>query len=177
MKVREILETGNYGPADDMSINGPYNMNRIEGPYDISTPNPEQEEQSSGFVVVWHSDKGASQEAGPFETPQEAKAWYDDNYGGAMDEEFSVKPFNPKLPVHFDTRNQEDPDEEQYCGQCNGTGEGMYDGTTCYACKGSGIAGGPRRRQARERDPDYERDRRQDAEFDGSGPDRSGWDD
>ncbi len=49
MKVSEILtqkinETGNFGPADDMSINGPYNMNRIEGPYDISTPNAEQEE-------------------------------------------------------------------------------------------------------------------------------------
>src|SRR5271166_3118030 len=103
MKVREILkETGNLGPADDMSINGPYNMNRIEGPYDISTPNPEQEEDDNG-------------------------------------------------------------DEEEYCSSCNGTGEGMYDGTRCYACKGSGIAGGPRRREI---DPDYERDRRQDAEFD-----------
>lgn len=34
------------------------------------------------------------------------------------------------------------PDEENYddiCGHCNGSGEGMYEGTSCIVCKGSGI--------------------------------------
>lgn len=30
-------------------------------------------------------------------------------------------------------------DTEVLCGQCNGSGEGMYDGTICYRCKGSGV--------------------------------------
>lgn len=95
MKVREILETGNYGPADDMSINGPYNMNRIEGPYDISTPNPEQEEDS-----------------------------------------------------------EDEDDGERLCSSCNGTGEGQYDGSRCYACKGWGVI-----KPREEPDPDYLRDK------------------
>ena len=28
---------------------------------------------------------------------------------------------------------------EDTCGNCNGSGEGIADGTTCKACKGSGI--------------------------------------
>lgn len=28
---------------------------------------------------------------------------------------------------------------EGSCGQCNGSGEGMYDGSICGACKGSGV--------------------------------------
>ena len=28
---------------------------------------------------------------------------------------------------------------EDICGYCNGSGEGMYDGSTCYQCKGSGV--------------------------------------
>ena len=30
-------------------------------------------------------------------------------------------------------------DEEEICCHCNGSGEGMYDGTRCTYCKGSGI--------------------------------------
>jgi hypothetical protein len=33
----------------------------------------------------------------------------------------------------------DDDDYECICGHCNGSGEGMYDGTTCSACGGSGI--------------------------------------
>ena len=32
-----------------------------------------------------------------------------------------------------------DDDEESYCPQCAGSGEGMYDGSTCHACRGSGV--------------------------------------
>jgi hypothetical protein len=31
-----------------------------------------------------------------------------------------------------------DEDEEDICRVCNGSGEGMYDGSRCYACKGKG---------------------------------------
>ena len=32
----------------------------------------------------------------------------------------------------------EDDDDEPICGACNGSGEGMYDGSTCYKCHGYG---------------------------------------
>lgn len=28
---------------------------------------------------------------------------------------------------------------EVLCGTCDGTGEGMYDGGQCHACKGKGV--------------------------------------
>jgi hypothetical protein len=34
--------------------------------------------------------------------------------------------------------NDED-DEEGYCLNCSGSGEGMYDGSRCSSCKGSGV--------------------------------------
>jgi len=37
--------------------------------------------------------------------------------------------------------DDEDEDEESgICGACNGSGEGMYDGSTCYSCGGAGEA-------------------------------------
>jgi len=30
-------------------------------------------------------------------------------------------------------------EEESICSYCNGSGEGMHDGTTCGHCKGSGV--------------------------------------
>jgi hypothetical protein len=30
-------------------------------------------------------------------------------------------------------------DDEGYCVECNGSGEGMYDGSTCMTCGGSGA--------------------------------------
>lgn len=33
-----------------------------------------------------------------------------------------------------------DEDEDApICGNCNGSGEGMHDGSRCYACGGSGV--------------------------------------
>jgi len=29
--------------------------------------------------------------------------------------------------------------DEQYCGSCSGSGEGMHDGTRCSTCAGSGT--------------------------------------
>jgi DnaJ-class molecular chaperone len=29
--------------------------------------------------------------------------------------------------------------EDEICSACSGSGEGMYDGSTCYKCKGSGV--------------------------------------
>lgn len=30
-------------------------------------------------------------------------------------------------------------EERGYCTNCAGSGEGMYDGTRCYACRGTGL--------------------------------------
>ena len=30
-------------------------------------------------------------------------------------------------------------DSDFLCPQCNGSGEGMYDGSICHACHGSGV--------------------------------------
>lgn len=32
----------------------------------------------------------------------------------------------------------EDDLEDEICSWCSGSGEGMYDGSTCYKCKGCG---------------------------------------
>jgi len=40
-------------------------------------------------------------------------------------------------------RDYDEPKEsygkEDLCTNCNGSGEGMYDGSTCYVCKGHGT--------------------------------------
>ncbi len=46
-----------------------------------------------------------------------------------------------------------DDDEPGYCPHCAGSGEGMYDGTRCSSCGGSGVE---RNDDGRE---DYEADR------------------
>jgi DnaJ-class molecular chaperone len=30
-------------------------------------------------------------------------------------------------------------ENDNLCTQCNGSGEGMHDGSTCSSCKGSGV--------------------------------------
>lgn len=32
-----------------------------------------------------------------------------------------------------------DEQEDVVCGTCNGSGEGMYDGTRCHHCRGGGL--------------------------------------
>ena len=39
-----------------------------------------------------------------------------------------------------ETEPAPDVDDEEICAQCNGSGEGMYDGSICSSCKGSGAA-------------------------------------
>jgi DnaJ-class molecular chaperone len=34
---------------------------------------------------------------------------------------------------------KEEKKEEKHCVVCNGSGEGMYDGSTCTSCKGLGV--------------------------------------
>lgn len=35
--------------------------------------------------------------------------------------------------------DEEFEDEDNYCTTCNGCGEGLYDGTSCNTCGGSGV--------------------------------------
>lgn len=48
-------------------------------------------------------------------------------------------------PNNYDMLNEEETQEDDdddnynnYCGACAGSGEGMYDGSRCSSCKGSG---------------------------------------
>lgn len=52
-----------------------------------------------------------------------------------------------------DTIQSDDP-SDNLCGQCNGSGEGMYDGSRCSSCHGSGVE------QEQEDRRDYDRDAR-----------------
>ena len=36
--------------------------------------------------------------------------------------------------------DDEDEDCDDICPSCNGSGEGMYDGTRCSRCKGRGVS-------------------------------------
>ena len=38
-----------------------------------------------------------------------------------------------------DMDEYDDNDEPDICGSCNGSGEGMYDGSTCSTCRGKGV--------------------------------------
>ena len=44
--------------------------------------------------------------------------------------------FNEILEDIKEVREERD---EDYCGSCNGSGEGRYDGSVCPSCKGSGM--------------------------------------
>ena len=61
-----------------------------------------------------------------------------------------------------ETENDDDqddqlaPDEDVLCGACAGSGEGMWDGTTCYVCHGTGTAR-PERDDGGREDYEYER--------------------
>ena len=52
--------------------------------------------------------------------------------------------------LHCGSLNVEEDKGDSYCGTCNGTGEGMHDGSICNSCKGFGNIS--------EIDDDYEPD-------------------
>jgi len=43
-----------------------------------------------------------------------------------------------ELPITMEPDEDED-DEDEICSGCSGSGEGMYDGSTCYKCHGRGV--------------------------------------
>lgn len=51
---------------------------------------------------------------------------------------------------------EDDDDEDILCGNCNGSGEGMWDGSRCFTCKGKGVI--ERDRYMFEGDDDWEPD-------------------
>lgn len=78
-------------------------------------------------------------------------------YRNNYDAIFGRKSANAKAPEKEDEMIEDDPqdedfedDEDPICHYCNGSGEGMYDGSRCGFCKGTGIEPGQKV------DPDYE---------------------
>lgn len=60
----------------------------------------------------------------------------------------SVIPDEDKFEIIDEYEEEEDyEDEDIICSACNGSGEGMYDGSTCRVCGGSGV----------EKEKDYDR--------------------
>ena len=66
---------------------------------------------------------------------------------------------NQKTETENDDAEDDDldaEDEDLLCGACAGSGEGMYDGSTCGTCRGTGTVAPERDDDGRE---DYEYDR------------------
>lgn len=51
----------------------------------------------------------------------------------------AADPRDDLLLVEDDADDADEGDEDLICISCSGSGEGMYDGTRCHACKGSGV--------------------------------------
>jgi hypothetical protein len=50
--------------------------------------------------------------------------------------------YEGKVTIRYideEEENEDDDDDEAICLVCNGSGEGMYDGSTCKMCYGSGV--------------------------------------
>jgi len=60
-------------------------------------------------------------------------AWLGNPFG-----EVDEKLIEIRLKRLMDWFRVEDEDEEGVCSSCNGSGEGMYDGSTCHECGGRG---------------------------------------
>ena len=52
-----------------------------------------------------------------------------------QDNNFAAWDYTPDTSITL----EEEDDSETLCAHCNGSGEGMYDGTTCSYCHGSGV--------------------------------------
>ena len=46
--------------------------------------------------------------------------------------------FGKKEPNKVEHEHDDEDDGYEICHRCNGSGEGMYDGSTCGYCKGTG---------------------------------------
>ena len=70
---------------------------------------------------------------------------YDDSEPTESAEESDGKwPFpRPQEPTDgsesLEPAPEDDEDDDPYCPQCDGSGEGRYEGSTCYSCGGSGL--------------------------------------
>lgn len=48
--------------------------------------------------------------------------------------------FEPEEDEPTDCSDDDEWSDDDLCSRCNGSGEGMYDGSTCSSCGGSGTA-------------------------------------
>ena len=63
-----------------------------------------------------------------------------DKFSENFDRIFGKKGNEVVSQEEYDDATEEDEDaEEEICSRCSGSGEGMYDGSTCYKCHGSGV--------------------------------------
>lgn len=70
--------------------------------------------------------------------------------------------FKEKHRAYLKSKHNLKESEGRICTSCNGSGEGMADGTKCSSCGGSGDADHKWGKKSKERDPDDERDYRRD---------------
>ena len=75
-------------------------------------------------------------------------------------------------PIHGEATEPPEPPEspepeeetDERCLTCNGSGEGMADGTRCWQCRGSGSEGGWRTRPQNDPDDYEEKDESKDSD-------------
>ncbi len=63
---------------------------------------------------------------------------YDDERSTYRDYDYESDDFDPYDGIEDESEELEEETESDICTNCNGSGEGMYDGSTCYICNGSG---------------------------------------
>jgi len=79
-------------------------------------------------AVIQEIDSIATMEADTLEDAEEMAEKLAEGFGGDW-----------IIPEHFNGKIiEEDIPEDGICQTCNGSGEGMHEGTTCPTCKGRG---------------------------------------
>ena len=59
---------------------------------------------------------------------------------GAIDKVFERLDGKVGEEIHAELVEGSEQEEFGYCSNCNGSGEGRYEGERCYVCKGKGEA-------------------------------------
>lgn len=59
-----------------------------------------------------------------------------------------LAPFAPRRSAVHQPQGYDDEMEQGCCSVCNGSGEGQFEGTRCYSCKGTGSDWYPVKRAA-----------------------------